>query len=96
MCAYCAVHGEACRRTRAAYAGPKPGQGRPLGYLAAWLLHAAEYTAVEHSDRRLVLSRERRVAARHALHDIPNSAKLFEKERGPPHPGEDGEPDNFK
>ena len=38
LVAYCGIHGRSCRKQRTTNASRKPGSGRPLGWLAAWLL----------------------------------------------------------
>jgi len=38
LVAYCGIHGRSCRKQRTTSASRTPGSGRPLGWLAAWLL----------------------------------------------------------
>lgn len=81
ICPMKECHGK-CILTRTAKAGPKPGQGRPLGFLAAWLRLCSEGqhpTRTQHLKFRPTY--EERLAARRSLADQPAAPFFFEKER---------------
>ena len=71
MTAFCSTPGHLeCRKTRTARAGIRPGQGRPLGFLMAWLekghehadqqahVHRCRVTHQERRDGRLLLMQQ--------------------------------------
>lgn len=90
--AYCddARHGGRgkCRLNRTAASGNRRGQGRPLGFLAAWLLdHEAHADRLEHVAARP--SREARVSARDFLKQLPEGSRFLAYER-PERPDDGG------
>lgn len=66
-----------CRRTRTFNAGWRPGQGRPIGHLSAWLAAADESATQMEHVAALVPSLAARRAARAAVKAIPENAPLF-------------------
>jgi hypothetical protein len=86
MVATCLLHGAKCRMTRkysAAKVKNRPGQGRPIGLLCAWLtqgLHADVDTLRKHVDIALP-PLEERVVARARVQEIPAMVEFFRKER---------------
>ena len=84
--------GMKCVLTRTCRPGPKKAQGRPLGFLAAWLLsHEASATQHDHVFNCRP-SRERRRQARRDLSRSPNLPAFLIKER-PKRDGEESEPE---
>ena len=94
--AYCGRH-ENCEKTRACNEpGPRssnPGQGRPLGFLLAWLKEQNQRTsAYEHVHSTLAhLQYETRRASRISFRSLPNADHFARRER-PKRSGEDDEP----
>ena len=90
-------HGDRCRRERTANASRSGigGQGRPLGYLVAWLSRGHQHeTQQEHmncEDCEVAISLEDRSAARERLQQTLGFEGLFAGER-PRRDGEDDEP----
>ena len=85
-----------CHRERAAIARRRrPGSGRPLGLLMAWLFKA--HSIVSRSDHvKLKIIAADRVAARAFLRTVPGSEALFEKERPKnTDTGEESEPERI-
>lgn len=88
-------HQRNCRRSRTSRSSEnmrRPGQGRPLGLLLAWLESAEQHDT---SDSHKVLfhtTHEDRKNARQFLKTLPGSDALFEYERHL-EPGEDSEPE---
>lgn len=90
--------GAECRRTRTAL-GPSarnclrnPGQGRPLGLLAAWLVQAGDHRSeVMHASSMSTISRAQRAEGRRMLEALPGHEVLTSKERAL-QPGEPSEP----
>lgn len=83
------LHG-VCRREKLAFAGARPAQGRPLGYLQAWLLDADYGSHDEHLACTALLDLPTREAGRQALKEaIGEAADLFAMER----PRKEGEPE---
>ncbi len=88
---------KADRLTLASMASGREGQGRPLGFLAAWLmyphLHEGCRTKEQHYQVKAALSKahalEQRMEARERLRRVLGTARLFESER----PQREGEPD---
>jgi len=84
-----------CRRVRTAVPGRARGQGRPIGFLLAWLAdssHASRDSHVAHRGRYpLAQRRELRQAFINRSSD-PQIAGLLSRER-PLRPGEPEEPD---
>ena len=77
----CSGHGSRCRKVRTAKArAAKPAQGRPIGYLAAWL---AQHAATQDEHKHIPLpSFEARLAARQVVQDLPGArAALLDFER---------------
>lgn len=75
----------------------REGQGRPLGFLVAWLWRASDPLCVDracHYDARHDISLEDRIAARGWLSARPEFAFFLEQERVL-YPGEELEPENF-
>lgn len=96
LCAYCPVHGFRCRKTRTVNAGNRRGQGRPLGYLAAWLMHARRFPdQTAHAMRDASFTLAERQEARARLHGTVGTASLFHKER-PRAVDEASEPESFQ
>ena len=96
--AKCYCHdGEDCEKSRVARVGKKAGQGKPLGYLAAWLAYAHN-TACE-KDRHQEVGKpgnigfDARENAREQLYKVPGAATLFGFEK--PNDQPLVEPDNF-
>ena len=84
-----------CRLTRRAIAGPRAGQGRPLGLIAAWLMAASDYSSKdEHKDvfvMALISDLENRKHGRSELAKVDGAQALFACER-PLAPEEPDEP----
>lgn len=81
--AFCADprHGR-CRREKVCFGGARStGQGRPLGYLMAWLMAHDVRTGREHMDAGLVIPLSDRQVARAVLAAILGSNILFDRER---------------
>ena len=76
------AHGN-CRREKLGYAGVRKAQGRPLGYLMAWLAEAEDYdTHAQHLACTNNLPLGARQAGREALKAaIGSDAVLFRAER---------------
>ena len=70
----------------------KLSQGRPAGFLAAWVLEADDWASASEHNRFCVPSMAKRSAARRALEQEPNFQDFGSKER-PLRPGEGPEPD---
>lgn len=87
-------HGKLCRKVRTSRGSQdthKSAQGRPLGFLAAWLLGGAS-EAVDTADAHkwgVACTREERVAARARLAACPGAEGLMSYERA----RRDGEPE---
>ena len=60
-----------CRRTRTLNSGWKPGQGRPLGFLLAWLRAAGNDTKTKACHDKVHVTREMRQEARAWLRLCP-------------------------
>lgn len=96
--AFCeqASHGGRCRREKVAYAAGsgRGGQGRPLGYLMAWLnkgeLHETQQA---HMSMEVVISWAERKEARAMLHNIPGCERVLVGER-PRRDDEEDEPES--
>ncbi len=102
--AHCYAHrcvdGSDCKADRLTLASTcrgREGQGRPLGFLAAWLMYPALHqscrTKEHHHHVKAILSkaaaRKQRMEARERLRRCPGTACLFESERAQ----REGEPD---
>lgn len=94
--AECEVHGKSCKRTRTATASKMQkhsAQGRPLGFLAGFLMKCSASGSIEeHYKSASKLSHTERVAARAEFGQILGSARLLSMER-PQMPGEGPEPE---
>jgi hypothetical protein len=91
--AYCKRPGhERCRKNKTSHKGSKPGQGRPLGFLGAWLLSASLYTDRDLHFHDFVCDFEMRRESRDMLKDCPGYAVLAAQER-PAEDDEGSEPD---
>lgn len=85
-------HGARCTKTRTSVAGRKQGQGRPLGFLAAWLARGPTCaTAPEHAALAEIDVAERK-AHRASLRARPEADFLRACERAPKL-GEESEPE---
>ena len=92
--AYCGKHKDArCTATRTLNAGKRPGSGRPLGFLVAWLLCGGDHSTKEQHIEMPVPSKMLRRAARNYLKAQPASPALFALEA--PQEDEDNEPEVF-
>lgn len=82
ICSEC-DHGKRCRKVRTAkYSKTKRGQGRPLGYLCAWLARGDEHScAIEHKLLVGKIPYADREYFRALLHSVPGAQELFEYER---------------
>ena len=99
LIAYCGVHGRNCRKTKTLNPGTKSGLGRPIGFLAAWLLRASEEdceTRDAHRDcgHEKEFGFEERSAARHMFAGLPGSRIFLDLECPGDEEG-DGEPQDF-
>ncbi|CAE7487841.1 unnamed protein product [Symbiodinium sp. KB8] len=90
---------EGCRRVRTCKPSTRSGQagqGRPLGFLSAWLRDGAHFTDSHshiHESRRPNRLRHRS-DARAFFKTLPGAAAFLARER-PRRPGEDSEPEEF-
>ena len=81
-------HTNRCRREKVSYSGRGGGQGRPLGFLMAWLARGADHdTQEQHMMLDMMIDYQSRLAGRQTLRDTPGSDALFAGER----PAVDGE-----
>ena len=85
------------RKARTCNPGRRAGQGRPLGFLRAWLARASSHACFDqlsHKDtgEASVFSTEERRAARHSMDGLEGAEVLKRMER-PPSEGEDSEPE---
>lgn len=92
----CEGHGR-CIATRTVKSGRRPWQGRPLGFLSAWV-SAASSCADKAAHMAFVPTYEERRAARRDLHKQEQAGilarfEVLERER---RPGEDSEPECFR
>lgn len=86
----CLEHCDRCRREKVSHGGRGAGQGRPLGYLVAWLQRGAQHESQRaHMEEETTIDLESRRAGRLWLRAFPSSAPLFAGER----PLRDGEED---
>ena len=99
--AVCALHGHDCKRSRASTEAAaknilrNPGQGRPLGLLAAWLMKGARHKdSFSHKNCMSTIARSERVDARKLLKTSPGFHEFSELERAK-FSGEDSEPDDI-
>lgn len=80
-CPCSAKHG-VCIKTRTANAGRRKGQGRPLGYLGAWLQAAARGDMATKADHmKFMPSLAERRMARAAIARLPEAQRFFDFER---------------
>lgn len=89
--AQCNKHGKACKKERKQNEGANPSQGRPVGYLYAWMKRQHHDTAHQHVHREAEQTLQARQAAREELKQLVGAAALFNKERKQ-RPGEPEEP----
>lgn len=89
------LHGR-CIATRTCKAGRRSAQGRPLGFLAAWLLASGEHeTKQSHMQACRPTWAERRAARRDLFHpEQRERATLLAAEERVPAPGEASEPED--
>ena len=89
----CKRHGS-CVNTKTCNAGAKKGQGRPIGYLVAWLQAGCRH---EGKDQHMPheVTHEDRVRARHFFYTLPGSIDFLNTERLP-YDGEGSEPEVFQ
>ena len=92
--AYCDRHPE-CRKTRTTRPGNKRGQGRPLGFLLAWLGKAADYTNQSTHVHRCRVTLEDRRAGRMLLMLQEGWETLGNKERPQRADEAEEEPEHF-
>ena len=90
FCAHCENpdHG-LCRIMKRSYAGAHSAQGRPLGFLMAWLQDCGQKDHKDHLMLTINISWARRQQGRAALREVPGSEALFAQERA----RRDGEPE---
>ena len=85
-----------CSQSRTVNEGGKPGQGRPLGFLAAWVANYKMKSRKAH--KRYAPSKRKRARARKRLkanNPEKESTALMRNERNQ-YVGEDSEPEEFK
>jgi hypothetical protein len=96
--AHCSVHRKCHFDKKCNRNASRPGQGRPIGLLVAWLIDSPDCaTKLQHKDHKEHLSftsdgRRRRKNAREWMHTVPEYRALFTRERSPD-TGEGSEPD---
>ena len=89
-----AMHGK-CIKTCSAFAGRKRAQGRPLGFLSAWLSCGSDLPSkAAHWDRSNWPDFATRCEHRDMLAEVPGGPDLLAQER-PMEPGEAAEPDGL-
>lgn len=87
----CPGHRARCVKTRTTVAGRRAGQGRPLGYLLAWLdMGPTCADGNAHSDVKSIDVTERRAARRKYNAEVRDLA-AFEREQS----GDESEPERF-
>lgn len=80
--ATCGVHGARCRKTKTSNASLRnPAQGRPCGFLRAWLLRAGDFSTADEHKWMCHPSFEERQSARQSLLNDPAAAALLSHER---------------
>ena len=95
--AFCSAHGEGCKRNRTCKApssrSSRPGQGRPLGQLLAWLKDGKNFSDAEQHVHGSTahLDYESRRAARIGFLALEGAAHFARHERAK-EPGESDEP----
>ena len=88
------AHGS-CILTRTLKSGPRRGQGRPVGFLCAWLRAACRGDCALKADHmKYKPPFAERSEARHCLYALPGCEELLEKERVA-REGEGSEPEEF-
>ena len=87
-------HGRRCTRTRTSIPGRRPGQGRPLGYLVAWLADGREHDNREGHQTAKRFEYAMRALCRDVFSHAAGSELLLAEEREP-EPGEGEEPEHF-
>jgi hypothetical protein len=82
FCAFCENPARGrCRINKRGYEGANSAQGRPLGFLMAWLQDCGQKNHQEHLRLTINISRARRQQGRAALHGVLGSEALFAQER---------------
>ena len=79
LTAHCRLHG--CRKARTCTGGPRPGQGKPLGYLSAWLAGGNVMSKAQHASFNP--SYAERQLARQKLRQDSSMARLMDLESDP-------------
>lgn len=76
-------HGKTCQRRRVCYANAlRPGQGRPAGLLAAWLLSGSNYESSKDHIRAGIESFDARQAGRRQLMELRGASEFLSHEDG--------------
>jgi len=79
--ACCAFHGSGCTRSKTLVENPhRPGQGRPIGELVAWLDQGRHVSADDHKDCPTAMLSDRK-KARDDFNTLPDSAEWRHLER---------------
>ena len=86
-----AAHGDKCHLTRTLRKGTKPGQGRPLGLLLAWLDDSSIHLESRRRKGWLRPAFAERAAHRMMFAAAPGAEEMLQRER-PPMGGEGEEP----
>ena len=87
-------HGAKCIKTKTCLEGRKKAQGRPIGFLTAWLMGACSERLKESTHAKYVPTLEQRRAARRLVHLVPGAKAFFDRERpARAEAGEDSEPE---
>ena len=81
LVAHCSIHPKNCRKTRTAKPGRNSGQGRPIGFLAAWLDAAEAHEDGRAHNSQCQPSLEDRQKARAHFKQLPGAANLLQFER---------------
>ena len=93
--ATCGIPGHgSCVRTKTANAGPKKGQGRPLGFLSAWLL-AGKDCGTKDDHMRYKVTLKQRQEGRTLLALLPGSEDFFAFEADKKNDADPDEPVEF-
>ena len=76
-------HGKKCLRRRACYENAlRPGQGRPAGLLAAWLISSSNYESSKEHIQAGIESLAARQAARRQIMALPGASEFLKHEAG--------------
>ena len=93
--AFCTVHSNDCRRSRTVRASDVKGwQGRPCGYLCAWLADALHHPDKESHKSSFYPTKAERLEGRRLFNMAPGAEAFAQHER-PLRPGEALEPDEY-